>query len=389
MNTTHQPHHGGNTYRPYGRYERLIGRLLNNNLIDIKACEQRAICRHVESLTQRGYGRCHAMTLAAVRFCCSYQKVRKIIYDMEQNKTNITMNSTIRIKNDVDTTIIDIEGTIGLSEEWQFDNPDSRVATYERFRERVASIANIRNNAIIVNIRSTGGDVNDAILIYEALKATGAHVTTRCYGYTASAATIVAQAASEGCREIAASTLYLIHNSLCSTEGNAEELQAEVEMLRETDKRLAEIYATRSGRSVEDIAALMAENGGRGRWLSPAETIAEGLVDRLITDSSATETPTFVERTREGVKALLRAIGIESANTTPAPEGDINYIPRDHDYGKLPSATAEPSTIALEEGQRSAEPTRLKQVEDPSPTEAPHNMRDKAYANDARAIRNR
>ena len=272
---------------PYGRYERLIGTLLNNDLIDIKACEHRAIYDRVATLMHRGYGKCHAMTLAATTFCCSYEKVRKVIYDMEHKKTNIKMNSTIRIKNDVGTTTIDIEGTIGLSEEWQFDSPDSRVATYERFRERVASIADIKNSAIIVNIRSTGGDVNDAILIYEALKATGAHITTRCYGYTASAATIVAQAASEGCREVAASTLYLIHNSLCSTEGNAEELQAEVEMLRETDRRLAEIYASRSGRNAEDIATLMSENGGRGRWLSPAEAIAEGLVDRLISDGNA------------------------------------------------------------------------------------------------------
>ena len=375
--------------RPYGRYERLIGTLLNNDLVDIKACERHAISRNVEGLTQRGYGRCHAMTLTAVKFRCSYEKVRKAIYDVEHNKTNIKMNSTIKIKNDVDTTIIDIEGTIGLGEEWQFDNPDSRVATYERFRERVASIADIKNSAIIVNIRSTGGDVNDAILIYEALKATGAHITTRCYGYTASAATIVAQAASEGCREVAASTLYLIHNSLCSTEGNAEELQAQVEMLHETDKRLAEIYATRSGGNPEHIAALMAENGGRGRWLSPAEAIAEGLVDRLISDPHATETPSFVERTREGVKALLKAIGIESADTTPKPEGDINYIPYERNNDNLPKATAQHSSISFDEGQRSVEPTKLKQTEDPSPTEAPHNRRDKAYADDARAMRSR
>ena len=389
MNSTYRQRHHKRHARPYGRYERLIGTLLNNDLIDIKACERHAIYHHVDRLTQRGYGRCHAMTLAAVKFHCSYEKVRKAIYDVEHNKTNIKMNSTIRIKNDVDTTIIDIEGTIGLSEEWQFDNPDSRIATYERFRERVASIADIKRSAIVVNIRSTGGDVNDAILIYEALKATGAHITTRCYGYTASAATIVAQAASEGCREVAASTLYLIHSSLCSTEGNAEELQAEVEMLRETDRRLAEIYATRSGRDIEHIATLMAENGGRGRWLSPAEAIAEGLVDRVISDPAAMENTSFVERTRDGVKALLKAIGIESADTTPQPEGDINYIPHEQGHNALPTNNTRHSTIGLDEGQRSVEPTKLKQVEDPSPTEAPHNMRDKAYANDARAMRNR
>ena len=171
------------------------------------------------------------------------------------------MREQIQIKNEVDCSVIDIEGTIGVDESWQFDNPESRVATYERFKECVARIADIRDSEIRVNIRSTGGDVNDAILIYEALRATGAKVVTCCYGYTASAATIVAQAASEGCRLVAPSSLYLIHNSICATEGNAEELMAEVEMLQQTDRRLAEIYATRSGRSVDDIALLMSDNG--------------------------------------------------------------------------------------------------------------------------------
>ena len=78
------------------------------------------------------------------------------------------MNQKINIKNEVECTIIDIEGTIGVDEEWQFDNPDSRIATYERFRECVSAIADIRNSNIRVNIRSTGGNVNDAIHINEA-----------------------------------------------------------------------------------------------------------------------------------------------------------------------------------------------------------------------------
>lgn len=374
--------------RPLGRYERLIGELLNHNLVDIKACEREAIYHHFDMLQRRGYGRCHAMTLTSGLFNCSYQKVRNTIYNMEHNRlNNKKMNSQIKIKNDVDCTIIDIEGTIGLSEEWQFDNPESRVATYERFRERVSEIADIKNSAIIVNIRSTGGDVNDAILIYEALRATGAHITTRCYGYTASAATIVAQAASEGYREIATSTLYLIHNSLCSTEGNAEELQAEVEMLRETDSRLAEIYATRSGRSVEEMATLMAENGGRGRWLSPSEALAEGLVDRVI--SSTTESPSIVERSKQGVKALLKAIGIDANAEKPSPEDDINYIPRDREASPLPKASTSHSLVALDEGQKRVKATTLKSVEDPSPTEAPSHPRDNAYHRDAQALRSR
>lgn len=288
----------------------------------------------------------------------------------------------IKIKNEVDMTIIDIEGTIGVPESWQSDNPETRVTTYERFKESVSRIADIENSTIRVNIRSTGGDVNDAMLIYEALRATGAKVTTCCYGYTASAATIVAQAASEGCRLIAPTSLYLIHNSLCSVEGNAEELQAEVDMLRQTDRRIAELYASRSGRGVEDIAELMAANGGRGRWLSPSEALAEGLVDAVEGESEAsTEQQSLVERTKVGVKALLRALGVEFKDDI-TPESDVNYTPH-----PLPADSVDGSKITFENAQSAVEPIALKPMEDPSPVERSQEPRKQAYESDVRSIK--
>lgn len=292
------------------------------------------------------------------------------------------MNQMIKIKNEVDTTIIDIEGTIGVPESWQSDNPETRVTTYERFKESVSRIADIENSTIRVNIRSTGGDVNDAMLIYEALRATGAKVTTCCYGYTASAATIVAQAASEGCRLIAPTSLYLIHNSLCSVEGNAEELQAEVDMLRQTDRRIAELYASRSGRGVEDIAELMAANGGRGRWLSPSEALAEGLVDAVEGESEAsTEQQSLVERTKVGVKALLKALGVEFKDDI-TPESDVNYTPH-----PLPTDSVDGSKITFENAQSAVEPIALKPMEDPSPVERSQEPRKQAYESDVRSIK--
>ena len=367
------------------RYERLIALLTRHSLVDCVRLERMAIWHFVAQHAVPGVGRCRAMSEAAVAFSCSYEKVRQAVYEQQKLlKTKPKMNSVIKIRNEAECATIDIEGTIGLSEEWQFDNPESRVATYERFRECVAKIADISSAHIVVNIRSTGGDVNDALLIYEALRATGAHITTRCYGYTASAATIVAQAASEGCREIAPSSLYLIHNSLCSTEGNAEELQAEVDMLRQTDRRLAAIYAERSGRAVEEIEALMSVNGGRGRWLSPDEAIAEGLVDRLIPSAQEPVTEEgFGEKAKRGVQALLRAIGID---TTPDVGDDINYIPRTEPQTQ---AVADNSLIAFDEGQRGATATTLKAQEDPSPVEQPHDERMSAYERDARLFRKR
>lgn len=378
----------GSLPRPLRRYERLIGIVAKHDLVAMPKLRARAIHSLVESMCRRGFGRCCAMEQAASMFCCSYSTARQAVYEVDNQTSHFNqMNSQIKIKNEVDCTTIDIEGTIGLSEQWQFDNPESRVATYERFKECVASIADISNRHIVVNIRSTGGDVNDALLIYEALRATGAHITTRCYGYTASAATIVAQAASEGCREIASTSLYLIHKSLCSTEGNAEELQAEVEMLRQTDMRIAEVYALRSGRSVDEIMELMSANGGRGRWLSPDEAIAEGLVDRYVSSTvdAESESKTIVERTKQGVKALLKAIGV-NYDDRPCCEDDINYIPR---LVSQSDVVASASAITLDEGQRGAKPSEIRSVQDPSPLSECHDARSLAYERDAQIIKKR
>lgn len=144
-----------------------------------------------------------------------------------------------------------------------FDQPEARVATYEKFRDTVRRIAGIDAPQIVVDIRSTGGDVNDALLIHDALRSLDAHITTRCYGYTASAATIIAQAASPGCREISANALYLIHTAICAAEGNAAEIAGKLDLLRQTDTRIAAVYAARSGRPAGEFEALMAENNGQ------------------------------------------------------------------------------------------------------------------------------
>ena len=193
------------------------------------------------------------------------------------------MTGKLKIKNrGADVVRIDVEGVIGVPEGVQFEEPENRVATYEAFKKQVEAIRSIRSPKVEVNIRSTGGDVNDALLIHDALVGLEAEVTTRCFGYVASAATIIAQAASLGRREISSNALYLIHDSVANGEGNARALGEAVALLRQTDRRIAELYARRSGRKVEVFEALMSENSGNGRWLSPQEAVEVGLADRII-----------------------------------------------------------------------------------------------------------
>ena len=291
------------------------------------------------------------------------------------------MKSEIQINNTAEECHIDIEGTIGVAEEWQFDEPEERVATYERFREAVRRIGAVEAQRIVVNIRSTGGDVNDALLIHDALKQTGAHVTTRCYGYVASAATIIAQAASEGCREISANALYLIHTSVCATEGNAAELAGKTELLRQTDARIATIYAARSGRPAEEFEALMNENNGNGRWLSPEETVAAGLADRVI-DTAEPPAASLERKITRGGRGLLANSG--RRDKTPD-EADRNILPSGEE--EAAAGRQQQSALAAEELRRSVHATRTLPREDPSCGEAARTANERAYQEDARQFR--
>ena len=329
--------------------------------------------------------------------------------------------SEIHIVDSAESCQIDIEGTIGLPEESQFEHPEERVATYEKFREALRRIAAIEAPEVIVNIRSTGGDVNDALLIHDALRGLDARIVTRCYGYTASAATIIAQAASEGERALSANSLYLIHNAVCATEGNADELASRVELLRQTDARIAGVYAARSGRPAEEFAALMAANNGSGRWLSPEEAIAAGLADRLIEAAETSETdepadpaetpagpdeatepaepagaPAATGRTAnsvvQGWRRLLAAVGIRRLRQRTTRRTAAEPLPADrnvlHFDAALRAELQQRSQLAAEEARARFGPTTLLPREDPSYSETLRTANERAYAEDARCFRN-
>ena len=289
------------------------------------------------------------------------------------------MKSEIQIKNSAGVCRIEIEGTIGVPEEWQFDQPEARVATYEKFRDTVRRIAGIDAPQIVVDIRSTGGDVNDALLIHDALRSLDAHITTRCYGYTASAATIIAQAASPGCREISANALYLIHTAICVAEGNAAEIAGKLDLLRQTDTRIAAVYAARSGRPAGEFEALMAENNGNGRWLSPEEAVAAGLAD-TVTDNGERTAPSLAGNIARGWERLLAGIGLNRREELPA---DRNVLLTAGERQELLRRSA----TAIRQAQQNASPTCTKPREDPSYGDTVRTANQRAYAEDAKRFK--
>lgn len=289
------------------------------------------------------------------------------------------MKSKIQINNSAEVCQIDIEGTIGIPEEWQFDDPEARVATYERFRSTLRGIAEIESPEVVVNIRSTGGDVNDALLIHDALRQLPARITTRCYGYTASAATIIAQAASEGCREISANALYLIHTAVCATEGNAAEI-ARTRPPAQTDGAHRLGLRRRSGRPAAEFEALMAENNGNGPLaLAPKEAVAAGLADQG-GRSGGTVHPLAGEEHRPGLGASARRHRPAAGAGEPA---DRNVL----HFGEEVRALQRRSSVAADEARQRVGATVTQPREDPSYGDTVRSANERAYAEDAKRFR--
>lgn len=303
------------------------------------------------------------------------------------------MIAEIKITNEKPgVTVLDIEGVIGVPEEWQFEEPSGCVATYKKFKDTLGAISKIRSGEVVVNVRSTGGDVGDALLIYDALTALDARITTRCYGYVASAATIIAQAASEGCREISANSLYLVHNAVSNCEGNASDFRQREELLQKTDERIASIYAARSGRDAADFASLMAENNGSGRWLSPEETLSMGLVDRItdVAPVSNEAVGLMDERTSQAkrkslsgrIAALVDFLSGEKATPLPANAADSDALRWQQD-AEMDKLRRKITSLESENAQLRARPTETKPKEDPAPTESRRSANENAYHRDA------
>lgn len=180
------------------------------------------------------------------------------------------------IENPGDVTV-EIQGEIGGS--WWGDG-----VTLDSVKHQLGNIAGTKKN-VIVKINSLGGDVDEALAIYELLLTMGDRVTTECYGRCASAATIIAMAGHT--RKMSRYALFLIHKCWSGVVGNENVLEEELEAQRAINSRLAAIYTDRTGSKLEDIEALMERNNGDGAWLNTEECMQYGFITEEITATAA------------------------------------------------------------------------------------------------------
>lgn len=141
--------------------------------------------------------------------------------------------------------------------------------------EFLGSLAGARE--VRVRLNSAGGDVFDAMAIYTRLSELR-RVEVLVDGVAASAATLVAMAASPGCLAMAPGARMMVHEVFVGgPEGNAAELTAMAAVVDALSDQIAGIYAARSGKPASYWRdAMKAET-----WYSAAEAVAVGLADTV------------------------------------------------------------------------------------------------------------
>lgn len=113
----------------------------------------------------------------------------------------------------------------------------------------------IKGDTVEVNIMSPGGSVIEGMAIYDYLRNLDKKVITRAMGQAASIASVIFMAGDE--REVADNAEIMVHNAMVFAGGNKHELTEYIDRLDGIDKKLINIYASRTNLNEDQVRALL------------------------------------------------------------------------------------------------------------------------------------
>jgi ATP-dependent protease ClpP protease subunit len=129
---------------------------------------------------------------------------------------------------------------------------------------------------VTLRINSPGGDVFGGRAMVTAIREYRDKITAQIDGVAASAASIIATAASKVV--MAEGTLMMIHKAHTISLGNADDFRATADLLEKIDQQIADSYATRGKHSAADYLSMMKDE----TWFTPDEALEAGLADETI-----------------------------------------------------------------------------------------------------------
>jgi ATP-dependent Clp protease protease subunit len=130
---------------------------------------------------------------------------------------------------------------------------------------------------IYLYINSPGGSITAGMAIYDTMQFVPNDIVTVGIGMAASMGQLLLTAGAEGKRYITPNARVLLHQPHGGFGGTASDIQTQAQLILDMKKRLAEITAKRTGKTVEQINA----DGDRDRWFGAQEALEYGFVDHI------------------------------------------------------------------------------------------------------------
>lgn len=138
---------------------------------------------------------------------------------------------------------------------------------------------------IYLYINSPGGSVTAGMAIYDTMQYIKSEVVTICVGLAASMGAFLLASGTSGKRLALPHARIMIHQPMGGTgRRQATDIDIEAKEILRIRHELNGIMAERSGQTIEKIA----KDTDRDYYMSAAEAVEYGLIDKVIEDRSAT-----------------------------------------------------------------------------------------------------
>lgn len=131
---------------------------------------------------------------------------------------------------------------------------------------------------IALYINSPGGSVTAGMAIFDTMNYIKCDVSTICVGMAASMGAFLLAAGEKGKRFALPNSEIMIHQPLGGIQGQASDMKIHTDHIIKTRRRINEILARETGKSIEQIEA----DTERDNFLSADEAAAYGLIDKVI-----------------------------------------------------------------------------------------------------------
>ncbi len=139
------------------------------------------------------------------------------------------------------------------------------------------------NKDIHLYINSPGGMVTAGFAIYDTMQYIKCDVSTICVGLAASMGAFLLAGGAKGKRLALPNAEIMIHQPSGGAKGQATEIEIAAESILKTKRKLNEMLAKNTGKTVEQVTA----DTERDHYLSAQEALDYGLIDRVIESREA------------------------------------------------------------------------------------------------------